>query len=103
MCSGGLTPLDIPVSGFRLHPIVAAVGTRPAPEAGGRRSRQRSSKSAVDDLVESRASLRSTDRERDGRRLVVPAFHVGRARDLGRHGDGPGGVSDAARMGPRRI
>src|ERR1700730_1536132 len=26
---GALTPLDIPVSGFRVHPIVAAVGTRP--------------------------------------------------------------------------
>jgi 8-oxo-dGTP pyrophosphatase MutT (NUDIX family) len=27
---GSLTPIDIPVSGFRLHPIVAAAFTRPA-------------------------------------------------------------------------
>ena len=27
---GALTPLDIPVSGFRLHPIVAEVGARPS-------------------------------------------------------------------------
>ncbi len=27
---GALTPIDIPVSGFRLHPIVAALDTRPA-------------------------------------------------------------------------
>ncbi len=25
-----MTPIDIPVSGFRLHPIVAALDTRPA-------------------------------------------------------------------------
>ena len=33
MCSsdlGRLTPLDIPVSGFRLHPVVACTATRPA-------------------------------------------------------------------------
>jgi 8-oxo-dGTP pyrophosphatase MutT (NUDIX family) len=71
---GGLTPLDIPVSGFRLHPVLAAVGTRP---------RLRPAEDevanilevAVDDLLNP-AHLRSTDRERDGRRLEVPAFFV---------------------------
>src|SRR5262245_66477272 len=37
---GALTPIDIPVSGFRLHPIVAAASTPPAPTpADGGRAR----------------------------------------------------------------
>ena len=36
---GALTPLDIPVSGFRLHPIVAVAAGAAAVDAGRRRSR----------------------------------------------------------------
>jgi 8-oxo-dGTP pyrophosphatase MutT (NUDIX family) len=71
---GHLTPLDIPVSGFRLHPVLAALSTRP---------RLRPAEDEVDTILEvsvddllDPAHLRSTGRERDGRQLVVPAFFV---------------------------
>ena len=71
---GALTPLDIPVSGFRLHPIVAIADARPtlAPIDG---EVARILEIAVDALLDP-ATLISTTRERDGFALTVPAFHI---------------------------
>jgi 8-oxo-dGTP pyrophosphatase MutT (NUDIX family) len=71
---GRLTPLDIPVSGFRLHPIVATIARRPAfkpadAEVAG------ILEISIADLCD-RSSLVSNEREQDGGRLLVPAFHV---------------------------
>jgi 8-oxo-dGTP pyrophosphatase MutT (NUDIX family) len=71
---GALTPLDIPVTGFRLHPIVAAKTTQPAfAPADGEVARIL--EIAIDDLLD-RSCLGTTERERDGRPLTVPAFAV---------------------------
>jgi len=71
---GALTPLDIPVSGFRLHPIVAVSNTRPALAAiDGEVARIL--EIAVDELLDPRTII-STTRERDGIGLTVPAFRV---------------------------
>ena len=71
---GTLTPLDIPVSGFRLHPIVAVTDARPtlAPIDG---EVARILEIAVDELLDPK-TLVSTRRERDGIALTVPAFHI---------------------------
>jgi 8-oxo-dGTP pyrophosphatase MutT (NUDIX family) len=71
---GALTPLDIPVSGFQLHPIVAATRTRPAltPSDG---EVARILEVAVDELLDP-SRLVTTKRERGGHVIVVPAFHV---------------------------
>ena len=71
---GELTPLDIPVSGFRLHPIVAARSARPAlrPADG---EVARILEPAVEELLDA-GCVRSTERVRDGRTLMIPAFHV---------------------------
>jgi 8-oxo-dGTP pyrophosphatase MutT (NUDIX family) len=71
---GALTPLDIPVSGFRLHPIVATSETVPvlSPSDG---EVARILEVPVDELLDP-ARLMSTVRERDGIALTVPAFHV---------------------------
>jgi 8-oxo-dGTP pyrophosphatase MutT (NUDIX family) len=71
---GALTPLDIPVSGFRLHPIVAAASTRPSltPSDG---EVARILEVPLDQLRDP-ARVRSTERTRDGLALTVPAFHV---------------------------
>jgi 8-oxo-dGTP pyrophosphatase MutT (NUDIX family) len=71
---GSLTPLDIPVSGFRLHPILAALNSRPR-LMPAEDEVDAILEVAVDDLLNP-AHLRATDHERDGRRLVVPAFFV---------------------------
>ena len=70
---GALTPLDIPVSGFRLHPIVAAAGARPllTPSDG---EVALILEVAVADLWD--PARLSTARVRDGRELLVPAFEV---------------------------
>jgi 8-oxo-dGTP pyrophosphatase MutT (NUDIX family) len=71
---GALTPIDIPVSGFRLHPIVAARRTYPAmAPADGEVARIL--EVPVADLIDRRA-LHSAMRIRDGRSYRVPAFHV---------------------------
>ena len=72
---GALTPLDIPVSGFRLHPIVGALDTRPGltpadGEVAG------ILEIAIDDLLDAR-TVRRVEREREGIALTVPGFHVG--------------------------
>ena len=71
---GSLTPLDIPVSGFRLHPVVAVMSRRPALRAADGEVAG-ILEIAVDDLLD-RACLVSSKRERDGCTLLVPAFHV---------------------------
>jgi 8-oxo-dGTP pyrophosphatase MutT (NUDIX family) len=71
---GALTPIDIPVSGFRLHPIVGVSEARPAfAPADGEVARIVDV--AVDDLMAPSAVV-STLRERDGREVEVPAFRV---------------------------
>jgi len=71
---GSLTPLDIPVSGFRLHPIVAAIDRRPAlAPADGEVARIL--EIAVEDLID-RTCLVTIERRRDGQLLEVPAFAV---------------------------
>ena len=71
---GALTPLDIPVSGFLLHPIVAAAPSRPVltPSDG---EVARILEIPVGDLLDP-ARLVSTERVRDGRTVRVPAFRV---------------------------
>jgi len=71
---GALTPLDIPVSGFRLHPIVAASNARPIlrPSDG---EVARILEVPIDDL-RSGQHVRSPERTRDGATVTIPAFHV---------------------------
>jgi len=72
---GALTPLDIPVSGFRLHPIVAVAGMRAVltPSDG---EVARILEVDVDELV-APGRLVSIERKRDGRSMIVPAFLAG--------------------------
>jgi 8-oxo-dGTP pyrophosphatase MutT (NUDIX family) len=72
--AGALTPIDIPVSGFRLHPIVGLLDSRPmlAPADG---EVARILDVALDDLM-SPGCVADTTRERDGRQIVAPAFCV---------------------------
>ena len=71
---GALTPLDIPVSGFRLHPIVAVNPTRPAltPSDG---EVARILEVSLDELLDPQ-HFSTTERVRDGVTFTVPAFHV---------------------------
>jgi 8-oxo-dGTP pyrophosphatase MutT (NUDIX family) len=71
---GALTPLDIPVSGFRLHPIVAARDARPSltPSDGEVARILEVPLAAL--LAEN--AVYSTERVRDGRKLLIPAFHL---------------------------
>jgi 8-oxo-dGTP pyrophosphatase MutT (NUDIX family) len=71
---GALTPLDIPVSGFRLHPIVGVVDALPRlhPADG---EVAHILEIGVDELLDRRA-IRRTERHRDGVALSVPGFHV---------------------------
>jgi 8-oxo-dGTP pyrophosphatase MutT (NUDIX family) len=71
---GRLTPLDIPVSGFRLYPIVAARAARPrlTPADG---EVAHILEIGIAELLDPRA-VRRVDRERDGVRLTIPGVHV---------------------------
>ena len=71
---GALTPLDIPVSGFRLHPIVAVNPTRPAltPSDG---EVARILEVSLDELLDPQ-HFSTTKRVRDGVTFTVPGFHV---------------------------
>ncbi len=71
---GALTPIDIPVSGFRLHPIVGVSEARPA-FAPAHGEVARILDVAVDDLMAPGAVV-STSRERDGHMVEAPAFKV---------------------------
>jgi len=72
---GALTSLDIPVSGFRLHPIVAVTETRPPLTAADGEVAD-ILEVAVNELLDP-ASFVRTRHERDGVKFVVPAFRVG--------------------------
>ena len=71
---GAPTPLDIPVSGFRLHPIVAVHAARPRlmPSDG---EVARILEVGVDDLLNPEHFVTS-EREREGFALAVPSFRV---------------------------
>ena len=72
---GRLTPLDIPVSDFRLHPIVAAAPVHPAMSpADGEVARIL--EIDIEDLLTPSSVVRTT-RERDGHAVVAPAFRAG--------------------------
>jgi len=71
---GQLTPIDIPVSGFRLHPIVASAAMRPTLQPSDREV-ARILEIALDDLLHP-SSITSSVRERDGVSITVPAFYV---------------------------
>ena len=73
---GRLTPVDIPVSGFRLHPIVGTTGRPPALAAADGEV-ARILEVPVDDLMAPGAVVLA-QRERDGGLVAVPAFRVGR-------------------------
>jgi 8-oxo-dGTP pyrophosphatase MutT (NUDIX family) len=78
---GALTPLDIPVSGFRLHPIVATLDRRPAlSPAGGEVARI--VEADIDALGD---PARPAEREwtRDGVAMRVPIFRAGGAEIWG--------------------
>ncbi len=78
---GALTPIDIPVSGFRLHPVVGLVDAPPAlSPADGEVARILDV--AIDALL-APTCVAETIRERDGRRVAVPAFCVAGVEILG--------------------
>jgi 8-oxo-dGTP pyrophosphatase MutT (NUDIX family) len=72
---GALSPIDIPVSGFRLHPVVGASDRAPALVAADGEV-ARILEVPVDALM-ARGSVIMTEREREGSRITVPAFRVG--------------------------
>src|ERR1700676_1187981 len=71
---GALTPLDIPVSGFQLHPIVAAAAKRPAltPADGEVASIL---EVPIGELFDPSRRV-TTTRDSDGGGLIVPAFRA---------------------------
>jgi 8-oxo-dGTP pyrophosphatase MutT (NUDIX family) len=71
---GALTPLDIPVTGFRLHPILATAAHQPhlTPAAG---EVAKILEVPVEDLLD-RTRLADIERAREGGRLVTPAFRI---------------------------
>jgi 8-oxo-dGTP pyrophosphatase MutT (NUDIX family) len=71
---GPLTPLDIPVSGFRLHPIVATHPTRPQLTPSDDEV-ARILEVGLDELLDP-AHLVTAERQRDGVAFTVPAFQV---------------------------
>jgi 8-oxo-dGTP pyrophosphatase MutT (NUDIX family) len=71
---GALTPLDIPVSGFRLHPIVAMRPSRPVLTPSDSEV-ARILEVSVDDLLDA-GHFVTTQRQRDGVSFTVPAFRI---------------------------
>src|SRR5581483_6074449 len=71
---GRLTPLDIPVSGFRLHPVVASTRTHPRLVPADNEV-ARILAIDVDDLSDPR-HLTSGRRIRDGTAIDAPAFRI---------------------------
>ena len=71
---GALTPLDIPVSGFRLHPIVGVATKRPRLTPSDHEV-ARILEVDVDELMNP-AYFVTTERERDGVAFSVPAFRI---------------------------
>jgi 8-oxo-dGTP pyrophosphatase MutT (NUDIX family) len=78
---GSLTPIDIPVSGFRLHPVVAATHERPAltpADSEVARILELSVAELLDPVHVTHRSL-----ERDGQILDVPVLRAGGAEIWG--------------------
>jgi 8-oxo-dGTP pyrophosphatase MutT (NUDIX family) len=71
---GALTPLDVPVSGFRLHPIVAATADRPALHASDGEV-SRILEVPLDQLIDPACLVWRTSK-RDGLGVTVPTFVV---------------------------
>jgi 8-oxo-dGTP pyrophosphatase MutT (NUDIX family) len=71
---GALTPLDIPVSGFRLHPIVAVHPTRPQLMASDHEVARILEISVAE--LQNTEHFVTTTRERDGVTFSVPAFDI---------------------------
>jgi 8-oxo-dGTP pyrophosphatase MutT (NUDIX family) len=71
---GPLTPLDIPVSGFRLHPIVAVHPGWPHLTPSDQEV-ARILEIGVDELLDPRHFV-TTERHRDGVAFAVPAFRI---------------------------
>ena len=71
---GALTPLDIPVSGFRLHPIVGVSERRPQLTPAAREV-ARILEPAIDSLMAPDCVVH-TRRARDGVAMTVPGFHL---------------------------
>ena len=71
---GALTPLDIPVSGFRLHPIVGVSARRPQLTPAAREV-ARILEPALDALMAPECVVRAR-RARDGVTITVPGFHL---------------------------
>jgi 8-oxo-dGTP pyrophosphatase MutT (NUDIX family) len=72
---GTLTAIDIPVSGFRLHPVVG-ISERPPSLLAADGEVARILEVPLEDLMAPGAVVQ-TERERDGHRIAVPAFRVG--------------------------
>lgn len=72
---GQLTPIDIPVSGFRLHPVVAAVATRPQLSRADMEVARIVEVPVAALLDPSHLHLRPM--VRDGHTMEVPAFDIG--------------------------
>jgi 8-oxo-dGTP pyrophosphatase MutT (NUDIX family) len=72
---GALTPIDIPVSGFRLHPVVAAMDRTPTLRAAHGEV-ARILETPVEALLNPRM-LGSRSVVRDGRSIDIPAFLTG--------------------------
>jgi len=72
---GPLTPIDIPVTGFRLHPIVAEIDAKPAlaPSDG---EVARILDVPVAELLEP-SRFATVESIRDGRAVSIPMFRVG--------------------------
>jgi 8-oxo-dGTP pyrophosphatase MutT (NUDIX family) len=71
---GALTPLDIPVSGFRLHPIVGVTERRPQLTPAAREV-ARILEPSIDSLMAPDCVVH-TRRARDGVAMTVPGFHL---------------------------
>ena len=71
---GALTPLDIPVSGFRLHPIVGVSERRPQLTPAAREV-ARILEPPIDSLMAPDCVVR-TRRAREGVAMTVPGFHL---------------------------
>ena len=72
---GQLTPLDIPVSGFRLHPVVASVDVRPA-LTPAQDEVARILEVRISDLAEHSRFVR-VRRTINGREMTIPLFLIG--------------------------
>jgi 8-oxo-dGTP pyrophosphatase MutT (NUDIX family) len=71
---GPLTPLDIPVSGFRLHPVVATLGRRPQLAPSGAEV-ARILEVGLDELADP-GRVRTVDRVAAGHEMRIPLFDV---------------------------